>query len=92
MLCEKRCYVSADGKPGFDWEDREVFWSNIYVRRSALRESNCKCSKSGIHCGPVYSSLDCGNVVLEAQGFNELRDNELSSSSDEDEDESNEGQ
>ena len=46
----------------------------------------------GICCGPVWSCLECGNVVPEAQGLNELRVEDFSSSSDEDEEESDEGQ
>ena len=103
MLCEKLGYVSADGKPAFDWEDREVARRNekekeiLPVKCSCQKKkcserSNCKCRKSGICCGPLCSCLDCGNVVLEAQGLNELRDDEPSSSSYEDEDESDKGQ
>ena len=103
MLCEKRGYVSADGKPAFDCEDREVARKNekekeiLLVKCSCQKKkcserSICKCRKSCICFGPLCSCLDRGNVVLEAQGLNELRDDELSSSSYEDDDESDEGQ
>ena len=57
LLCEKRGYVSADGKPGFDWEDHEVFWSNIYVRRrSARREVTANVEKA------VFAVVLCAQV------------------------------
>ena len=40
----------------------------------------------------MWSCLECGNVVPEAQSLNELRVEDFSSSSDENEDESDEGQ
>ena len=80
MLCEKRGYVSADGKPAFDWEDREVARRNekekdiLLVKCSCQKKkcserNNFKCRKTGICCGPLCPCLDCGNVVLEAQGL-----------------------
>ena len=96
------CYERNDRKSAFDWEDHEVARRNekekeillvkyICQKKKCSEGSNCKCRKSFIRCGPLCSCLDCGNVVLEAQGqFNELRDDELSSSSDEDEDKSDE--
>ena len=103
VSCEKRGFVSADGKPAFDWQDREVARGNkkekeiLLVKCSCQKkkcseQSNCKRRKSGTCCGPLCSFLDCDNVVLEAQELNELRDDELSSSSDEDEEESDEDQ
>ena len=102
MSCKKRGYVSADGKPAFDWEgyeaargnerEKEILLVECSCQKKCSERSNCKCRKRGICCGPVCSSLECGNVVQEAQGLNELRVEKLSSSSDEDEDESDEGQ
>ena len=105
VLCEKCDYVSADGKPIFDWEDREVARRKekekekevLLVKCSCRKKkcserSNCKCRKSSICCGSLCSCLDCGNVIVEAQGLNELRDDELSCSSDDGADESGEGQ
>ena len=91
LLCEKCGYVNADGKAAFDWEDREVARRNekekeiLLVKCSCQKKKKCsersnyKCRKSGICCGPLCSCLDCGDVVLEAQGLNELRKEELSS-------------
>ena len=80
MLCERCGYVSADGKPVFDWEDREVARRNekvkevLLVKWSCKKEcserSNCKCRKTSICCGPLCSCLDCGNVMVEAQRLN----------------------
>ena len=101
MLCEKCGYVSADRKPTFDWEDREVPRRNekekevrlvkCSFKKKCSERNNCKYRKSSICCGPLCSCLDCGNVMVEAQGLNELRDDELSSSRDDDEEESDEG-
>ena len=71
---------------------REVLLVKCSCRKKCSERSNCKCRKSSICCGLLCSCLDCGNVMVEAQGLNELRHDELSSSPDDDKDESDEGQ
>ena len=66
MLCEKRGYVSADGKPAFDREDREVARRNekekeillvkCYVGRSALSEVTANVEKA------VFAVVLCAHV------------------------------
>ena len=84
MSCQKRGYVSVDGKPAFDCEDREAARRNekqkeillvkyLCEKKKCSEGSNCKCGKSGIRCVLLCSCSDCGNVVLEAEEFNELR-------------------
>ena len=46
MLCKKRGYVSADGKPALDWEEKEILLVKCSCQKKKCSErSNCKCRK-----------------------------------------------